>query len=333
MKCPSCGAAVPDGALTCPACHAELDVTQRITLPEATWCPGCGALVEPGTDVCPKCGSSLFVGQPERHTRDLDLPDIGNTGVMDALDDGTDATGVMTRIESAIPAADDDGSRAAARDHMPRPRSFMLAALLAVVVVGGAALLITHPWNPSATSTRATEPADTSMSGFPGVVESLSGQDSSASPTGEGAGDDSAEPADPLEALSEAWQSLSDLSDRVDASEASLRDVGVSGTADERSAGLAAAQQTSLDVSNLIAQIGITDDADGAYEETVDNLLTLGNWLRNRCDALTESWQRSVDAEDPAASAQSILAPVDASADYARLFEENLDAWEPSAAS
>lgn len=333
MKCPSCGATVPAGALACPACHAELDVTQRITFPEAAWCPSCGALVDPGADVCPKCGSSLAAGRPARHTRDLDLPDIGSTGVMDALDDGTDATGVMTRIESAIPSAGDGGSRSAARDHMPRPRTFMLAALFAVVVVGGAALLITHPWNPAATSMRATEPADTSMSGFPGFVESLSGQDGSSSAS-EGGSDASSEgSSDPLDALSQAHQDLSDLSDRVDASEESLRDVGVSGTADERSAGLAAAQQTSLDVSNLITRIGLMDDANGSYADTVDNLLTLGSWLRNRCDALTEAWQRSVDAEDPAASAQSILAPVDAAADYAQLFKENLDAWTPSASS
>ncbi|MBM6774083.1 zinc ribbon domain-containing protein [Olsenella profusa] len=329
MKCPTCGAVVPDGALTCPSCHAELDVTQRITLSEATWCPECGALVEPGADVCPKCGTSLAPDLPRRHTRDLDLPDIGNTGVMDALGDGSDATGVMTRIESAIPPADAEESRSAARDHMPRPRAFGLAALLAVVLVGGAALLITHPWNPSATMTRATEPADTSMSGFPGVVESLTGQDGSSAAQGES--DDSPDgPADPLEALTQAHQSLADLSDRVDASEASLRDVGVSGTADERSAGLAAAQQNALDVSNLIERVGMLDDAGGTYAEARDNLLTLGNWLRNRCDALTESWQRSVDAEGPAASAQSILAPVDAATDYARLFEENIDAWDPS---
>lgn len=333
MKCPSCGATVPAGALACPVCHAELDVTQRITFPEAAWCPGCGALVDPGADVCPKCGSSLASVRPERHTRDLDLPDIGNTGMMDALDDGTDATGVMTRIESAIPSAGDGGSRSAARDHMPRPRTFMLAALFAVVVVGGAALLITHPWNPGATSMRATEPADTSMSGFPGFVESLSGQDSSSSADKGGTDATPEGSSDPVDALSQAHQDLSDLADRVDASEASLRDVGLSGTADERAAGLAAARQTSIDVSNLIAQIGLMDDGDGAYAETVNNLLTLGSWLRNRCDALTEAWQRSVDAQDPASSSSSILAPVDAAADYVRLFEENLDAWAPSASS
>ena len=129
MKCPHCGAGVPDGALSCPACRTALDVTQKISLGDATWCPSCGALVAPGAQTCPKCGSSLVPEDPVRPTRDLDLPEIGNTGMMDALDSGE--TGVMTRIESAIPPEGDESSRSALRDRIPRPRSFALAALLA----------------------------------------------------------------------------------------------------------------------------------------------------------------------------------------------------------
>ena len=50
---------------------------------------------------------------------------------------------------------------------MPRPRAFAFAALFAVLVVGGAALLITHPCDPTASITRATEPAHTTNSRYP----------------------------------------------------------------------------------------------------------------------------------------------------------------------
>ncbi|HBO61817.1 MAG TPA: hypothetical protein DD645_03945 [Olsenella sp.] len=326
MKCPHCGAGVPDGALSCPACRTALDVTQKISLGDATWCPSCGALVAPGEQACPKCGSSLVPEDPVRPTRDLDLPEIGNTGMMDALDSGE--TGVMTRIESAIPPEGDESSRSALRDRIPRPRSFALAALLAVVVVGGAAVLITHPWDPTATQTKATTPADTSMSGFPGILESLTGQDVRGGSDGEGT-----EQLDAFSVLESSYESLSALSERVDASEESLRDVGVSGDDDARSKGLSDAQAISLEVSNLISQVGMLDDGGGAYSDDISNVITLGNWLRNRCDALTEAWQRSVDAADPAASASSILAPVEGSSDYARLFSENYDAWKPEQAS
>ena len=324
MKCPACGATVPEGALSCPACHASLDVTREISLQDATWCPGCGALVAPGASTCPRCGSSLDAdNEPTRQVRDLDLPEIGNTGMMDALGDDAGATGVMTRIESAIPSADDDSSPAARHDRAPRPRSFALAALFAVLVVGGAVLLITHPWDPTASQTKATEPADTSMSGFPGFLQSLTGQDETAAP-------ETQEPVDPLEALTSAYDELATLSERADASEAALRDVGTSGSAEEREKGLDEAQALSIEVSNHITACSALSDADGAYAEDIEHLLTLGNWVRNRCDALTRSWGISVDAQDPAASASEICASVDAASDYAELFEENFDAWRPS---
>ena len=88
-----------------------------------------------------------------------------------------DDTGFIAGIESAIPGPEPEDSPGARHDRMPRPCTFAFAAVLALVVVGGSTLLITHPWDPLATQTKATEPADVSMSGFPGVVESLSGQD------------------------------------------------------------------------------------------------------------------------------------------------------------
>lgn len=321
LTCPSCGRRVEDGALVCPHCHAPIEATQRISLSEALWCPGCGALLPPGTTTCPKCGTQVAPERPRRRARKLDLPEIGDD------EDGTGRTGVMTRIESAIPPTDDEGGRAAARDRIPRPRVFALAALLAVVVVGGATLLITHPWDPTATRTRASEPADTTYSGFPGTVDTLTGQDAD----GTDAAADKSDDATPLEQVSAAHEQLGSLAEKVNESEDSLRAL-VSGVVEMDAAeGLADAQQTSIDVSNLISSASTLPDDGGALAEDLEHLVTLANWLRNRCDALTEAWGEAAAASDATSVADSVTATLDAASDYRALFERNFDAWAPAA--
>ncbi|WP_455136192.1 zinc ribbon domain-containing protein [Thermophilibacter sp.] len=321
LTCPSCGARVDDGALECPRCHAQLDVTRRISLAEASWCPSCGALVAPGAATCPKCGARVAPERPVRRERKLDLPDISDD------EDGTGRTGVMTRIESAIPAADDESGRAAVRDRIPRPRVFALAALLAVVVVGGATLLITHPWDPAATRTRASEPADTSRSGFPGTVETLSGQDSGSASKSDGDGSGA---ATPLEQIASAHESLGELAERVNRSEDSLRAL-VSGRVEADAAeGLSDARATSIEVSNLISGASTLSDGGGAYAEDLEHLVTLANWLRNRCDALTAAWGEAAGADDATTVADSVTSTLDGASDYRALFERNYDDWAPS---
>lgn len=328
LSCPHCGRSVREGALTCPYCQASLDVTQRLSLGDASWCPDCGALLAPDATKCPKCGC-VIEQRPRRRARtDMNLPDFGGTGSLESRPEleGSGRTGVLTRIESAIPAADDDSSPSGARDHMPRPRAFALAAIFAVLVVGGAALLITHPWDPTASITRASEPADTSMSGFPGVVEALTGQDRG---SGSDEGDDGDQKTDPFTAIEDAHKQLSTLEQKVGESEDALRAACKEGEAEDAAAGLKDAQQLSIQVSNLISDVGLLSDADGAYAEDLEHLQTLGNWLRNRCDALTSAWQQAADADDLAAAAGSVTATLDGARDYERLFDENYDAWAP----
>lgn len=317
MICPSCGRHVPDDALVCPGCHAPLDVTRKLSLSDARWCPVCGALAAPGAEVCPKCGTPLAEEKgPERRQRDIDLPEIGNTGMMDALGE----TGVMAGVESAIPPEDGvelGGQRA---DRMPRQRSVLLAVLLAVLVVGGAALLITHPWNPEATRISATTPADTSMQGFPGFLDSLSGQDTSV-----GSGE---KPLSAADALAQCHDELGSLSDRADKSEELLRSAGVSDDTplSERKEALGEAQEISVEVSNVISEIRQLDD--GSNSDSVSELVTIASWLRNRCDALTASWERSVSAESPSDEADDILSEVNEARAYAWRFTESFDQWE-----
>lgn len=315
MICPTCGARIRDDALICPSCRSAVDVTRKLTLSGAQWCPSCGALMAPDAEVCPKCGLSVHRELPARAVRDISLPEIGNTGMMDALDDDD----FVTQLESAIPPEDDAEFSTVRRDHMPRPRAFAFAALFAVLVVGGAALLITHPWDPTATQTRAKDPADTSMSGFPGFVESLSGQD-----TGPGGLVDS---ADPAEALTAAHEELGKLSERAGESEQSLRGEGLTGNRAQRQTGLDRAEDLALEVSELISSISAYQDGDEGYAESAGELVSLANVLKSRCDALVRSWGLAVESEDPASESAAILAPVEGVADSVSRLEEGLAAW------
>ena len=318
--CHRCGALVPDGAASCPHCHAVTEVTQKIAVGDLTWCPSCGALVPPADETCPKCGTLVRPAAASRPVRDLDLPEIDDESEPDSS-----RTGVMTRIESAIPPAADASSPAASRDRMPRPRAFAFAAIFAVAIVGGAALLITHPWDPTASITRASEPADTSMSGYPGSVDALSGQDRERDK-------DQPVSADAFDLIESAYERLSELEGAVGESETLLRETCGEGDAEALADGLEDAQAVSLDVSNLISDIERLGDDDGTYAEDVEHLLTLGNWLRNRCDVLTEAWRLAAESDDPSSVSSQVVSALTGGRDYARLFDQNYDDWRPERA-
>ena len=337
MLCPHCGASVRDGAPTCPGCGASLGPARRISLEESAWCPSCGALVTRGLDVCPKCGAGLGAAGGTRE-RDLDLPGFEDEAPASL---GADDPDGMARIESAIPAAGEGASSSFyRRERAPRVRRFLLVAVLAVVVVGGAALLITHPWDPDATSISATTPADTSLVGFPGFLEYLTGQDDAASDDEDAASDEETSSSDeeaeveltPAEQALEAWEALGDLRERVAASEEALASDGTSGDADARSAGYSEAYAIAIELSNLISEMDAIETDDEDLAEDISELDTLGNWLRNRVDALVDAWELSCSVDDASAHADSILGTLAAADAYLGYFDEYYDAWEPQVA-
>ena len=318
MTCPNCGATVADGALRCPRCRFELGATQKISLGKTTWCPSCGALVPEGAKTCPKCGSSVVPERPVRATRDLKLPEIGNTSSMYALTE--EQIRGNAEIESAIPSVEDGPG--AARDHMPRLKIFLVAALCALVVVGGGTLAITHPWDPDASNISAKTPADTSKSGFPGKVDSLTGQDKDAEPS-QGEGATASSLADELEGLHE---SLGSLSGRADELEEALSTDGLSADKDERAAKRQEMDQLSIEVSNLIEEVS-GKAGTGEYEAAIKDLSTLGSWLRNRCDALSEAWELSAESSDPVSDKGKIEAAAEKGASFKRLFSQEYGNW------
>lgn len=347
MRCPNCGAEVPAGAVACPTCHYDLGLTQRIPVTKVAWCPTCGALVPPDAHSCPKCGAP--VGAPVRSksgqaVRDLGIPTIGGPADPDADDvdeGGADTTRAMPRIESAIPSEPGPESATVRHDRMPRTRVLMVAAGAALVLAGGMALWITHPWDPNLYITHAQTDADTSMAGYPGYISSLSGQDGSAATTSDSSsdsadsssdsGDDTATPT-VAQSLSDDYEKLGTYADQLDDSAAALVSTGVSGSESDRKSAKATADQTAIEISNLIDDITSLDDSDGTYADDISNLTTLGNWLRNRSDAICEAWKISVTM----ATEKKILAPLEkigyssGTDSYKTLFDENYEAWKPA---
>ena len=292
-----------------------------------TWCPSCGALVPAGQPACPKCGMPVSAPPATLASDELDRR-IAEERRLER-----ERTSTLPRIESAIPSEPDPRVEGAyGRERLPHTKVFALAVIASLLVVGGAALVITHPWDPTLTDTRATTPADTSQAGFPGTVDRLAGQDSSASDASTVVSADEAT----FSSLTSSYEALADLSARADELESRLDDVGVSGSAEERAQGEQDAKQLSLDVSNEASVIANIDvQTTGTYTDQKANVSTLASWLRNRVEAIYSAWQLSAGSDDPAADKQKILAPMsgnresDGSESYVNLFKKNYDAWKP----
>lgn len=305
---------VPDGSAECPNCARPFYVTQRLDLGALRWCAVCGALVAPGEFACPKCGSPVRGAAAAAVARRIPDPEPKREEPPQA------------DLESAIPGAG-SYSVSSANDMLPRLRHFVVAATAAILIVGGSLVAITHPWDPNANDITAKIPFDTSNAGSPGVVDTLDAQDKGARDT------EQQEVVDPVfDALHSQYESLKDDAEKITENEDLLRTKGVGGTYDERSAGLAAIKEVSLAVSNSIASIENTSDGSGAYTETISNLSTLGNWLRNRCDALTEAWNASLESSDPPSEGSLILGKISVNSAYEQLYEQNVAAWEPVSA-
>lgn len=240
-------------------------------------------------------------------------------------------TRAIPRIESALPAENDPTSKVAIHEAMPRIRGVLLAGVASLALVSGIALALSHPWDPEAYSTRATEEADTSMAGFPGTVETLTGQDSpDGTPVEVLSGDDAT-----FAELTEAYGKLGRYKERAAENEALFLEVAFTDDLDARTSGKRELEALAIDVSNIIERLGQVDVTSGTYAEDRDNMLTLASWLRNWVDTLGEAWAADVASTDPAADEESLRAMLAADNDesgqstYRTLFEQSYESWEP----
>ena len=318
MKCPVCGTQLPQGAKVCPACHASITVSRHAEEKRDIFCKNCGAQVPPGETVCPCCGFPLA-------DEDVEL----------TLARSTKERGVAPRAvapESVIPDQPTDGYSAASRlEHMPHLRVAVVAAAAALVVVGGGFLLVTRPWNPSSRITHAMVDRDTSWAGFPGVLETLTGQDKSKQ------GEDTSESASGdayYDELAGFWESLGSLSQRLDGNESTLKELvgGADGSAEQ---GAADAQAISIELSNKISELSGYDMSDSPYSDEYGTLTQLGSYLRNRADAITRAWDAVASASTPSDAAQEVTGYLGSNSSgsgsetWKSLFDEGYEAAKP----
>lgn len=331
MICPSCGTHVPDNALVCPACHADLSQTSSLPKLEGVYCRGCGALVPAGEVLCPKCGMPVLDAAP-KHARPVDPePEAGSEETDEDISEQD--THAMPRIESSIPSEEELREMPYGKEHLPRTRVVLFVSIAALALVGGITLFLTHPWNPNANVTHATEDADTSQAGYPGAVTSLKGQDSSSTSTTSStlSGD-----ASTYKTISAAYEQLGSIAAELDKNQATFDSSATSSDMSVRVAAKNDAESIALEVSNLISNLGQISTSDGTYASDVSNLLTLGNYLRNRCDALTEAWNLDVASSNPSSEIDKIKAPLTKQQNssgvdtYKGLFDDNYSSWKPT---
>lgn len=329
MICPFCNTQIPDVSEVCPACRADLSKTRSFPALEGDYCPSCGALVPNDATSCPSCGTPVTTRQVQRQEPPewvLDLPEVD-----EALAPSAAETTTIPRIESAISAQGEYREDELAGERKAHPFPMFLVATLALVVVGGAALALSHPWDPNAYDQRSTTERDTSWAGFPGFFETLSGQDSSGESVEVVSGDEVT-----YEQLVDIYGRLGDLADRVDDNVALFRDIATSGDRDARSKGRSEASSIAIDVSNLLAEIDQVDVSSGTYAEDARNLWSLGSWLRNRADTLLAAWDVSLAYDDPSSASGEIAAALAVDDNtmgrnaYMTLFHDRYEAWRPS---
>ncbi|MGI6755382.1 MAG: zinc-ribbon domain-containing protein [Atopobiaceae bacterium] len=315
MKCPVCGTQLPQDATICPACHSKIYVSTKKETERSIFCRRCGAKVPDGKTTCPYCGFPLtdedVVRTLERHHEPK-----------------KEAPRAVSP-ESVIPDAPTDGYRAASRlEHMPHIRVALVAALSSVLIVGGAFLAVTKPWDPNSRITHATEDRDTSWAGFPGAVETLSGQDKAKQQQEQEQRDIY------FDELTSFWQALGSISQEMDENEATLTGI-LDGSGESISDGAAQSQQIALELSNKIADFSSYDMRDSDYVDQYNNLVNLGNYLRNRSDALNQAWQQAAAAEDITDVSQQIDAMLGINSDgtgaatWKQLFEQGYSDAEP----
>ena len=304
------------------------------------YCPGCGALVLPDDEICPACGLPLQAhgeagaaddlrepelaeeeaGQDEalaaalrepENKREIELPEIPEEPDPVAAEE----TAMIPKLESAIPAEGEFRDDAILRRRNPSTGSILLIAALSLAIVGGMVLTISHPWDPGTEVQHNTVEKDTSMAGFPGELDALSGQDSNASdPAKIISGDEATR-----EALVEIHTSLVEAASELDACAADFERAYSEGDAAARSR----ADELAIQISNLISRAGEVDVSSGTYAQSASELVKLGNWLRNRSAALTDAWSML----DGGASVSEALSALRSGDEYGRLFDEGQGAW------
>lgn len=186
MICPNCHSFVHDGAVICPACHADLLERRPTVKLDKNYCPSCGALLPKHARSCPKCAMVL----PEREdTEPAEQRDPNQQQIPDFLAQAEERRAAQEpseeerqepHFESAVPTARNAFDEEKGWRGVSKRQVIVTASIAAVIMVALIALFITRPWEPG---TGQDEVADLSQAGMIETRDRLTGQDSNRSET------------------------------------------------------------------------------------------------------------------------------------------------------
>lgn len=288
--CPVCKTTVSQGCSICPACRSHIAPRVAQKRNQTRWCPTCASIVSADDAVCPTCKMPLT--QSGRANREVPTSDPK----IDA-----DLTGVIPKIDTALPQTQTEEIF-----QNRRVKPFMLAASFAIVFTGVVLLLMWHPWNTELNPLRATTPFDTTQAGFPGEKESLNGQDHKNQKKEE-------EQLSPderfFQELTANYEQFIRDAELLDENQKQLALYATQADETPIKKGYDQAQAISYSVSNTIKKIEELGQTD-VYGQDVQKLLLLGNYLRNRCDGIVQSWSLSLSSKDRANESDKIFAPI-----------------------
>lgn len=365
--CKTCGALVPDGMHTCPSCgmpvtsrqptqvvssytpaepqrvhtdtmsmdaaqadKADAAQAQANTSAQSTHATLLGKVPSVGDSTLPPKQSST--SSPLNNIPSLEESDISE-GLKDQDDESAVAeaeqTNAIPRIASALPANSKNGY---AFEKLPSLRTVVTAALASLLLVGVAVLYFTHPWAPDGYTKQNTTEKDISKAGFPGVKEKLAGQDSdtAAATTQVESGDEQT-----YKKLVEHYKKLGSLAKKTDENVESFSSIAFSSDSDAIKKAADEATSLSYQTSNLIAELQALHTTTGTYVTQINQVTTLGNYLRNRLDIVNKAWKAVVASNNPSADKSDIMSILRSSQNgssqeaYKSLFEQNYANWNP----
>ncbi len=194
-------------------------------------------------------------------------------------------------FKSAVPPAPRNGGEAVPSAERSRhTRLVLLAAIAALVLVGGTAIFIVRPWNPNAYATHALVDADTSMEGFPGEWPYLSSQDH----VEEGEYQTQLDVA--VQQVNGVHERLGELAAALDSSYQALKaymERGyVMGDDSTRASELVAAQKELEGCATELGDISFPKETE--FMKQRDDLLVLVGYMRGATDVLIEAWSTAV---------------------------------------
>lgn len=361
MICPSCQAHIPDTALRCPACRADVEHTRMMTRLSVRFCSTCGATLERDAHVCSHCNTPCEVafqpripaaaashapqaapavpassdvrntasnGESVEHARDY-THDNGHRGAS-APAVPASRPQPSSQIVSAIPSAPAANDITSPHDRFPRMRMLIWALVCAVIFVTSTVLAITHPWNPYAYDIKARVGQDMSQAGSPGVIKELSSQDKNNATDGDVKADDQS-----YDQLKSAYEKLGKQQVALNDLESTFRNAVANQQSDSYSDIASRVRAASIAVSNIIASVQHVHVETHTYEDEKSRLTTLGNWLRNYCDTLSKLCDyaaKQPHARDLKARVDAKLGTDDSTNNqdtYKNLFETHYDEYKP----